>query len=135
VPRYGPLTDIALADDMAYELPDQDTLPPIRVRCLKGQAEKPFEFFAPGPSWAASTRREGWPVVPFPPAFGAAGYYTPAFHNAVTHSWPAPIEWSAFSLCAKGVLALRSGWPAKRLRMAEPAWATIQQASGRSNAQ
>ena len=47
---YGPLTDIALADDMAYELSDQDMLPPIRVRCLNGQVEKPFEFFAPGPN-------------------------------------------------------------------------------------
>ena len=47
---YGPLTDIALADDMAYELSDVDMLPPISVRCLNGQVEKPFEFFAPGPN-------------------------------------------------------------------------------------
>ena len=47
---YGPLTHIALADDMAYELSDLDMLPSIRVRCLNGQVEKPFEFFAPGPN-------------------------------------------------------------------------------------
>ncbi len=47
---YGPLTDIALADDVAYELSDVEMLPPIRVRCLNGQVEKPFEFFAPGPN-------------------------------------------------------------------------------------
>ena len=45
----GPLTDIALADDTAYELADLDMLPPIRVRCLNGQVEKPFEFFAQEP--------------------------------------------------------------------------------------
>lgn len=45
---FGPLTDIALAYDSAYELADQDMLPPIRVRCLGGQYEKTFEFFAQG---------------------------------------------------------------------------------------
>ena len=45
---YGPVTDIALADDTAYELADQDMLPPIRVRCLGGPYEKTFEFFAQG---------------------------------------------------------------------------------------
>lgn len=42
---FGPLTDIALADDTAYELADLDMLPPIRVRCLLGNDAKPFEFF------------------------------------------------------------------------------------------
>lgn len=42
---FGPLTDIALADDTAYEPSDLDMLPPIRVRCLVGRDEKPFEFF------------------------------------------------------------------------------------------
>jgi len=41
---FGPLTDIALADNTAYELSDLDMLPPIRVRCLAGGDEKPFEF-------------------------------------------------------------------------------------------
>lgn len=41
----GPLTDIALADDTAYEPSEIDMLPPIRVRCLLGHDEKPFEFF------------------------------------------------------------------------------------------
>lgn len=41
----GPLTDIALADDSAYDPADLEMLPPIRVRCLTGQVEKPFEFF------------------------------------------------------------------------------------------
>lgn len=41
----GPLTDIALADDTAYDPADLDMLPPIRVRCLTGQDQKPFEFF------------------------------------------------------------------------------------------
>lgn len=41
----GPLTDIALADDTAYDPADLEMLPPIRVRCLTGQDEKPFEFF------------------------------------------------------------------------------------------
>jgi hypothetical protein len=45
----GPLTDIALADDTAYELADLDMLPPIRVICLNGQVEKPFEFFVQEP--------------------------------------------------------------------------------------
>jgi DNA invertase Pin-like site-specific DNA recombinase len=35
--------------------------------------------------------------------------------------WPAPIEWSGFSLSALRVLALRFGWPAKRVRVAKPA--------------
>lgn len=42
---FGPLTDIALADDTFYEPSDLDMLPPIRVRCLTGQDGKPFEFF------------------------------------------------------------------------------------------
>ena len=42
---FGPLTDIALADDSAYDPADLFMLPPTRVRCLIGQAEKPFEFF------------------------------------------------------------------------------------------
>lgn len=42
---FGPLTDIALADDTAYDSTDLAMLPPIRVRCLAGQDEKPFEFF------------------------------------------------------------------------------------------
>ena len=42
---FGPLTDIALADDSAYDPADLEMLPPIRVRCLTGQVEKPFEFF------------------------------------------------------------------------------------------
>lgn len=45
---FGPLTDIALADDSAYDPADFEMLPPIRVRCLTGQAEKPFEFFQEG---------------------------------------------------------------------------------------
>ena len=50
---YGSLTDIALADVTAYELADQDMLPPIRVRCLNGQHEKTFKFFAMGPNQQA----------------------------------------------------------------------------------
>ena len=42
---FGPLTDIALSDQSAYEPTDFDMLPPIRVRCLVGHDEKPFEFF------------------------------------------------------------------------------------------
>ncbi|MDR0807782.1 MAG: hypothetical protein LBE86_01405 [Gemmobacter sp.] len=42
---FGPLTDIALADDTAYESSDLEMLPPIGVRCLTGQGGKPFEFF------------------------------------------------------------------------------------------
>jgi hypothetical protein len=42
---FGPQTDIALADDTAYEPSEIDMLPPIRVRCLGGHDEKPFEFF------------------------------------------------------------------------------------------
>ncbi len=42
---YGPLTDIALADDSAYDPADLEMLPPIRVRCLTGRDERPFEFF------------------------------------------------------------------------------------------
>lgn len=42
---YGTLTDIALADETAYDPADIDMLPPIRVRCLTGQDGKPFEFF------------------------------------------------------------------------------------------
>ncbi len=45
---YGPLTDVALADDSAYDPADLEMLPPIRVRCLTGQVEKPFEFFREG---------------------------------------------------------------------------------------
>ena len=42
---FGPLTDITLAEDTAYEPSDLDMLPPIRVRCLEGHDERPFEFF------------------------------------------------------------------------------------------
>ncbi|MES2143764.1 MAG: hypothetical protein V4516_05270 [Pseudomonadota bacterium] len=42
---HGPLTDIALADDTAYETSEIDMLPPIRVHCLLGNDAKPFEFF------------------------------------------------------------------------------------------
>ena len=42
---FGPLTDIALADDTAYEPSEIDMLPLIRVRCLLGHEDKPFEFF------------------------------------------------------------------------------------------
>lgn len=45
---YGPLTDIALADDSAYEPADLDLLPPIRVRCLAGGSDLPFEFIEQG---------------------------------------------------------------------------------------
>jgi len=45
---FGPLTDIALADDSAYDPADLEMLPPIRVRCLTGQVEKPFDFFREG---------------------------------------------------------------------------------------
>jgi hypothetical protein len=41
---FGPLTDIALADDSAYDPEDLEMLPPIRVHCLNGQDGKPFEF-------------------------------------------------------------------------------------------
>lgn len=41
---FGPLTDIALADNTAYEPSDLDMLPPISVRCIAGGDEKPFEF-------------------------------------------------------------------------------------------
>lgn len=41
---FGPLTDIALADDTAYEPSEIDMLPPIRVRCIVGLDEKPFKF-------------------------------------------------------------------------------------------
>jgi len=46
---FGPLTDIALADDSAYDPADLEMLPPIRVRCLTGQDGKPFEFLEPAP--------------------------------------------------------------------------------------
>ena len=42
---HGPLTDIALADDTVYAPSEIDMLPPIRVHCLLGNDEKPFEFF------------------------------------------------------------------------------------------
>lgn len=42
---FGPLTDIALADDTAYDPAEREMLPPIRVRCLSGKDAKPFEFF------------------------------------------------------------------------------------------
>lgn len=45
---YGALTEIALADDTAYDPGDVDMLPPIRVRCLTGQDERPFEFYREG---------------------------------------------------------------------------------------
>jgi hypothetical protein len=41
---FGPLTDIALADDTAYESSDLVILPPIGVRCLPAPSEKPFQF-------------------------------------------------------------------------------------------
>lgn len=41
---FGPLTDIALADNTAYEASDLEMLPPIRVRCLAEGNGKPFEF-------------------------------------------------------------------------------------------
>lgn len=41
---HGPLTDIALADDTAYEPSQLVMLPPIRVRCLAGGKGKPFKF-------------------------------------------------------------------------------------------
>lgn len=41
---FGPLTDIALADDSAYDPADLEMLPPIRVHCLDGQDGKPFQF-------------------------------------------------------------------------------------------
>ena len=41
---FGPLTDIALADVSAYGPSELDMMPPIKVRCLSGQVEKPFEF-------------------------------------------------------------------------------------------
>lgn len=41
---FGPLTDIALADDTAYDPANFQMLPPIRVRCLTGRNGKPFEF-------------------------------------------------------------------------------------------
>ncbi len=41
---FGTLTDIALADDSAYDPIDLEMLPPIRVHCLNGQGGKPFEF-------------------------------------------------------------------------------------------
>jgi hypothetical protein len=45
---FGPITDIALAEDSVYDPIDLDMLPPIRVRCLTGQDGKPFEFFQEG---------------------------------------------------------------------------------------
>lgn len=41
---YVPLTDIALAENTAYEPSDLDMLPPIRVHCLAEGNGKPFEF-------------------------------------------------------------------------------------------
>lgn len=41
----GPLTDIALAEQSAYEPSDFDMLPPVGVRCLPEPGEKPFQFF------------------------------------------------------------------------------------------
>ena len=35
--------------------------------------------------------------------------------------WPAPIGWSGFNVSAWRVLALRPGWPAKLVRVAQPA--------------
>jgi hypothetical protein len=45
---FGPITDIALADDSVYDPIDLDMLPPIWVRCLTGQDGKSFEFFQEG---------------------------------------------------------------------------------------
>lgn len=42
---FGPLTNIALADDTAYKPSEIDMLPPIRVHCLLGNDARPFEFF------------------------------------------------------------------------------------------
>ena len=42
---FGPLTDIALADQTAYGPSDADLLPAIGVRCLPDSPEKPFQFF------------------------------------------------------------------------------------------
>ena len=41
----GSLTDIALAEQSAYEPSDFDMLPPVGVRCLPEPFEKPFQFF------------------------------------------------------------------------------------------
>jgi hypothetical protein len=41
---FGPVTDIAIADDSAYDPADLEMLPPVRVHCLDGQDGKPFEF-------------------------------------------------------------------------------------------
>ena len=42
---FGPLTDIALADQTAYDPSDVDMLPAIGVRCLPDSRERPFRFF------------------------------------------------------------------------------------------
>lgn len=42
---FGPFTDIALAGDSAYDPANLEMLPPIRVRCLTSQVEKPFGFY------------------------------------------------------------------------------------------
>ena len=42
---FGPLTDIALADQTAYGPSDADLLPAIGLRCLPEPGEKPFRFF------------------------------------------------------------------------------------------
>jgi hypothetical protein len=65
--KDGPLTDIALADDTAYEFADQDIPPPIRVGRLDGQHEMSFEFFAQESKWLAPASREGSTAVAFPP--------------------------------------------------------------------
>ena len=41
---FGPVTDIAIADDSAYDPADLEMLPPIRVHCLDSQDGKPFVF-------------------------------------------------------------------------------------------
>ena len=41
----GPLTNIGLDEDAAYDPAMFDNLPPIGVRCLAGQPDKLFEFF------------------------------------------------------------------------------------------
>jgi hypothetical protein len=42
---FGPLTDIALADDTGYAPSELDMLPPNRVHCLLGNDAKLFELF------------------------------------------------------------------------------------------
>jgi hypothetical protein len=78
---FGPVTDIALADDMAYDPSDLDMLPPIRVRCLEGQDEKPFEFFEQEINLRSPEPMEGWTAVlcaPPPTPVSAPGFRSPS---------------------------------------------------------